>query len=55
MVLKGALCPRSENKYSVSLLYSFSPIKQIPLEVHFIVVIPCFMFIIYTAVTQTVV
>lgn len=55
MVLKGALCQRSENKYIVSLLYSFSPIKQISLELHFIVVILSFMFIIYIAVTQTVV
>lgn len=55
MVLKGALCQRSENKYSDSLLYSFSPIKEISLEIHFIVVIPCCMFIIYTAATQTVV
>lgn len=55
MVLKGTLCQRSENKYCVSLLYSFSPIKQISLEVHFIVVILCCMFIIYTAITQTVV
>lgn len=54
MILKGALCQRLENKYSVSLLYSFSPLKQISLEIHFIVVILCCMFIIYTAVTQTV-
>lgn len=54
MVLKGAFCQRSENKYSVALLYSFSPIKQISLEVRLIVVIPCCIFTIYAAVTQTV-
>lgn len=55
MALKGASCQRSENKYSVALSYSFSPIKQISLEVQFIVVISCCMFMIYAAVAQTVV